>query len=145
MNTPPDDLGKRVAAARAMASIDRDTLADSTGMTSHVLQRIESGLEDLDDSGRRAIIGVVAAATRLPEQFFTVDYWALDRDTPPEDKLNTLERKIDMALARMDEVVREAEGQMTRGKDQLDRFIEVQARDREIMRRVAAHLGIDPG
>jgi hypothetical protein len=42
----------------------------------------------------------------------------------------------------MDHVIAEAEKQMSRGKEQLDRFIASREPDRELLRRIAAHLDI---
>lgn len=138
----PGDLGKRIAAARAYADISPETLADSIGLTPHTLQRIEAGLEELSEGDRWAIIRAVATATRLPRQFLTVDFRVLAGAEPPEDKLDRLEAKIDAALARMDDVVKEAENQMSRGKTQLDRFIDAQQPGRDLLKRIAEHLGI---
>jgi transcriptional regulator with XRE-family HTH domain len=142
MSDAPADFGKRIAAARAYSGIDLDSLADSLSLSPHALHRIEAGLEDLDETQRWGLIKAIAAATRLPEQFLTVDFDSLATDEPPERKLDQLEAKIDAALARMDEVVAEAEGQMTRGKKQLDRFIEHQQPERDLLRRIAEHLNI---
>lgn len=137
-----DDLGKRIAAARAYAGISQDGLADSISVSKHALQRIEAGLEEFGESERWALIHAIALATRLPEQFFTVDFTVLKGDEPPEEKLDRLEAKIDAALARMDDVVKEAENQMSRGKEQLDRFIDAQQPERDLLRLIAEHLGI---
>lgn len=94
-----NDLGKRISAARAYAGIDRETLADGVSLTPTGIQRLEAGLDELTDSERRSTIRQIAAATRLPEQFFTVDYAALARETPPERKLE----RIDTALASIDD------------------------------------------
>jgi transcriptional regulator with XRE-family HTH domain len=143
-HTVGDDLGKRIAAARAYAGISLETLADGISLTPYAIQRIEAGIETLSQGDRRSLVKSVAASTRLPEQFFTVDYAELAAEKAPEDELARLEGKIDTALERMDRVVEEAEGQMTRGKKQLDRFIEVQQPERDLLRRIAEHLGVEP-
>jgi transcriptional regulator with XRE-family HTH domain len=137
-----DDLGKRIAAARAYAGISQEVLADGISLTIHAIQRLEAGVEDLSESDRWSVIRAVAASTRLPDAFFTADFDTLAHDEPPEQKLDRLEHKIDAALKRMDDVVAEAENQMTRGKEQLDRFIAAQEPDRDLLRRVAAHLDV---
>lgn len=139
-----DDLGKRITAARAYAGLSQETLADGVSLTLHAIQRIEAGVEQLTPGDRRSLIRTVAASTRLPEQFFTVDYSDLAAEKAPEDELARLEAKIDTALERMDRVVEEAETQMTRGKEQLDRFVEVQQPERDLLRRIAEHLGVEP-
>jgi transcriptional regulator with XRE-family HTH domain len=127
-----------------------ESLADSINVTPPALQRLEAGVETLSEGDRWALIKAIADATRLPVQFFTVDFDSLTGDEPPEARLSRLEAKadetlsvIDEALARMDRVVKDAEDQMTRGKEQLDRFIAVQQPDRDLLRRIAAHLGIE--
>jgi transcriptional regulator with XRE-family HTH domain len=138
------DLGKRIRAARAYAGIGQENLADSIGVSPHLLQRVEAELEEFGESERWSLIRAIAQATRLPEQWFTVDFDSLAREEAPEDKLGRLEGKVDAALARMDQVVAEAEDQMTRGKLQLDRFIETQATDRGLLHRIASRLDVDP-
>jgi transcriptional regulator with XRE-family HTH domain len=138
-----DDLGKRIAAARAYAGISQEVLADAISLTLHAVQRIEAGVEELKEGDRWSPHHTEAAATRLPEQFFTVDFEDLQADRAPEDRLSALEQKIDTALARMDQVVVDAEGQMTRGKTQLDRFIEHQKPERDLLRRIAEHLDVE--
>lgn len=130
-----DDLGKRIAAARCYAGIDLDGLADSIGMTPPALQRIEAGLEKLSETERWALLRAVATSTRLPEQFFTVEFENLTAERPPEQELERLERKIDRALDRLSVVIEEAETQLTR-------FIEHQEADRELLGLIAQHLGI---
>jgi transcriptional regulator with XRE-family HTH domain len=138
----PDDIGKRIAAARAYAGIDVESLADAISLTPPLVRRIEAGLQDLPEGDQWSMIHAVAGTTRLPEQFFTVEWTTLVGVAPPEDRLAQLERTVAAALVRMDRVVAEAESQMTRGKKQLDRFIEHQAPDRELLRKIAEHLGI---
>jgi transcriptional regulator with XRE-family HTH domain len=142
MSARADDLGKRIVAARAYAGINLEGLADSISVSTTALQRVEAGLEEYGESERWALIRAIALATRLPEQFFTADFAALKGDESPEQKLDRLERKIDQALARMDDVVQEAENQMTRGKEQLDRFVESMGGDRDLLQRIAARLDI---
>ena len=137
-----DDLGKRIAAARAYAGLSAETLADSINLTPTAIQRLEAGIEKLAEGDRWAVIKAVSGATSCPVAFFTADFESMESDTPPEAKLAELERTVKEALARMDDVVREAEEQMTRGKTQLDRFIEHQAPDRALLRAIAEHLGI---
>jgi transcriptional regulator with XRE-family HTH domain len=139
-----DDLGKRIAAARAYAGISQEVLADGISLTIHAVQRLEAGVEDLSESDRWSVIRAVAASTRLPDAFFTADFDSLIHDEPPEQKLDRLEHKIDQALERMDQVVAEADRQMTRGKEQLDRFVQAQERDRDLHRKIAEQLGIKP-
>ena len=139
-----NDLGKRIRAARAYAGINQENLADSTGISPHTIQRVEAGLEEFGESERWSLIHAIAQATRLPEQWFTVDFDSLAREEAPEDKLGRLEGKVDAALARMDQVVAEAENQMTRGKQQLDRFIETQTSDRDLLHQIARRLDIGP-
>jgi transcriptional regulator with XRE-family HTH domain len=98
------DLGKRISAARAYAGIDRETLADGLSLTPTGIQRLEAGLDELSDSDRRSTIHQIATATRLPEQFFTVDYAELAAETPPERKLehiDTLLESLDSRVARI--------------------------------------------
>lgn len=137
-----NDLGKRIKAARAYAGISQENLADSISISHHALQRIEAELDQADGSERWALIHAIAQATRLPEQWFTADFEALPREQPPEEKLDRLERKIDSALERMGSVADEADRQMTRGKEQLDRFIETQQTDRHLLREIAKRLDI---
>lgn len=136
----PHDIGKRITAARAYAGIDVEGLADAVGLSAPLLRRIEAGLEDLREGDWWSTIHAVAGTTRLPEQFFTVEWDTLAGAAPPEDRLAELEEKVNVALARMDRVVAEAEAQMTRGKEQLDRFIEAQGPDRAMLYRIAAKL-----
>jgi transcriptional regulator with XRE-family HTH domain len=154
-----DDLGKRIAAARGYTGMSIQSLADAVNVTVPALERFEGGLEDLSEGDCWALVKAIAAATRLPEQFFTVDFESLIADEPPEVKLSRLEQRADEtlslmndmagvvneALARMNEVSREADAQMTRGKEQLDRFVEHQAPDHELLVRIAEHLGVTPG
>jgi transcriptional regulator with XRE-family HTH domain len=137
-----EDLGKRIAAARAYRGMELASLADAINVTPAVLQRLETGLEDLDEGAEWALLEVVAGATRLPTQFFTVDFQALPNEGAPTSRLERLEQKVDEALERMDGVVREADGQMTRGKDQLDRFIETMGPDRDLLQKIARRLDI---
>lgn len=144
MSDLPDDTGHRITAARAYAGLSQEALADSLGVTVPALQRIEAGLADQAAEDEWAILRGVAAATKVPLQAFTVDFSALDSTQPPEARLTQIERKIDQALARMDQVAEEADHQMTRGKQQLDRFIEAQQSDRDLLRRIAEHVGVPP-
>jgi transcriptional regulator with XRE-family HTH domain len=137
-----DDLGKRIAAARAYAGLSPETLADSISLTAAAIHRIEAGLEKLPEEERWSVIRAVSAATDCPIAFFTTDFASLDAGVPPEQKLARLEGQVDNALRRMDEVIREAKDQMNRGKDQLDRFIEHQAPDHDLLLRIAEHLGV---
>jgi transcriptional regulator with XRE-family HTH domain len=137
-----EELGKRIAAARAYRGMDVASLADAVRLTPTVLQRFEVGTEDLGEEAQRALLEAVADATRLPIQFFAVDFQSLPDEGPPSSRLAALEAKVDEALLRMDRVVAEADAQMTRGKEQLDRFIETMGPDRELIRKIAAHLGI---
>lgn len=139
----PDDIGKRIAAARAYAGIDVESLADAISLTPPLVRRIEAGLQDLPEGDKWSMIHAVAGATRLPEQFFTVEWSTLAGAAPPEDRLAQLERLVRVALSQMDRVVAEADAQMSRGKGQLDRFIEHQAPDRDLLRKIASHLGIE--
>ena len=107
-----EDLGRRITAARAYRGMDLASLADAVGITTPALTRLEAGMTSLSDGDQWALLQAVASATRLPEQFFTVDFESLPLDESPERALDRLERKVDEALARMDEVVREAEEQM---------------------------------
>jgi transcriptional regulator with XRE-family HTH domain len=137
-----EDLGKRITAARSYAGIDIPSLADAISVTPAALQRWEAGLEELAEGDMWTLIKAIADATRLPEQFFTVDFQSLVGEEPPEARLARLERKVDEALARMDLVAAEADRQMTRGKKQLDRFIANMEPERELLRRIAAHLDV---
>lgn len=138
-----EDLGKRVSAARAYRGMDVASLADAVGLTPTLLQRFEVGTEELSDEAERSLLEAVAEVTRLPVQFFTVAFAGLADEGAPSSRLHTLEQKVDEALARMDLVVAEAEGQMTRGKKQLDRFIKTMGPDRELIRAIARHLGVE--
>jgi transcriptional regulator with XRE-family HTH domain len=144
MSDLPDDTGHRITAARAYAGLSQEALADSLGITVPALQRIEAGLAEQSTEDEWAILRGVSAATRVPLQAFTVDFGLLDGTAPPEARLAQLEQKIDQALARMDQVAKEADFQMTRGKQQLDRFIEAQQSDRDLLRRIADHVGVPP-
>jgi transcriptional regulator with XRE-family HTH domain len=137
-----DDLGKRIAAARAYTGWDRDTLADGVGITAAALQRIEVGDEELTEEERFALINAVAEATRIPAGYFTTHLDAMIGEDSPAARLDRLERKIDEALGRMDGVAREADRQMSRGKEQLDRFIASMQPNEELLRRIAAHLDV---
>jgi len=140
----PDDIGQRIAAARAYAGLSREALADSLGLTPAALQRLEAGVTDLRVEQQWGMLSAVAEATRVPLQAFTTDFGVLDGTMPPDERLSQLEAKIDQALARMDDVAKEADFQMTRGKEQLDRFIETQQSDRDLLRRIAEHVGVPP-
>jgi transcriptional regulator with XRE-family HTH domain len=99
-----NDLGKRITAARAYAGIDRETLADGVSLTPTGIQRLEAGLDELTHDERRSTIQQIAAATRLPEQFFTVDYAELAGETTPERRLDQLDatlKSMDGRLARI--------------------------------------------
>jgi transcriptional regulator with XRE-family HTH domain len=136
------DLGKRITAARGYRAMDLASLADSINVTAPALQRFEAGVEPLSEGDQWALIGAIAEATQLPVSFFTTDFQSLPNEGPPEARLDRLEHKIDHALERMDKVIEEAENQMARGKEQLDRFIAAQEPERDLLRRVAAHLDV---
>ncbi len=142
MSDLPDDIGRRISAARAYAGLSVEALADSIGLKHEVLQRLEAGAEVLTEEEWWGIVRNVGAITRVPVQAFSVEFGTLDGTQPPEVRLTQLEEKIDEALARMDEVAEEADRQMTRGKEQLDRFIETQQSDRDLLRRIAEHVGV---
>jgi len=135
-----DDLGKRIAAARAYAGLSAESLADSINLTPTAINRLEAGVEELDGEEHWAVIKNVSAATGCPVAFFTTDFAALASGEAPSERLERLEQKVDEALSRMDDVVREAENQMTRGKEQLDRFIAAQDADRDTLHRIVAKL-----
>jgi len=137
-----DDLGRRIAAARAYAGLSAESLADSINMTPTAINRLEAGIEELDGEEYWAVIKNVSAATACPVAFFTTDFASLARGEAPTERLESLEKKIDDALERMNCVADEADQQMARGKEQLDRFIEHQAPDRELLRAIATHLGL---
>ncbi len=124
--TANPELGRRIRSARAYAGITAQTLAAGMSTDLNALERLEAGIQPLDPAARRTVITIVSQQTGCPEQFFTADFSALDGEEPPESKLDRLERKIDVALAAMDSVVAEAREQMTRGGQQLDRFMGVQ-------------------
>lgn len=141
----PNDLGKRIRAARAYAGLEIDVLADAMSLTPQLLGRIEAGVEALPDDDARSVIRGVAGITRLPEAIFTVDLATLRGEESPTSIAEALSAKIDAALERMDEVIAQAEQQMTRGAEQLDRFIAHQHEDRDLLRTIADHVGVDRG
>jgi transcriptional regulator with XRE-family HTH domain len=138
-----EDFGRRLRAASAYAGLTVDQVADALGMTPAALGRIEAGAEQLEGDERRALMGAVARVTGLPEAFFTISLAQLVGEEVPESIVDGLSRKIDEALAAMDLVVAEAQEQMTRGKDQLDRFISHQHEDRDLWRKIAEKVGVD--
>jgi transcriptional regulator with XRE-family HTH domain len=85
------ELGKRIQAARAYVGLDREALADALGLGPPTLGRIEAGVEPLNAVDRRAVITGVANVTRIPEEFFTVDFSTLVGEETPE---STLERLV---------------------------------------------------
>ncbi|HTA73318.1 MAG TPA: hypothetical protein VK733_03545 [Gemmatimonadaceae bacterium] len=93
-----NDLGNQIPAARAYAGISRSTLADSISVSTHALQRIEAGLEEYGESERWALIHAITLATRLPEQFFTVDFAQLEREESPESRIAQYEALIERSL-----------------------------------------------
>lgn len=137
-----DDLRKRIAAARCYAGLTQPGLADAIGLTAPALERLELGLTELSPPEERAVISAVAEVTGVPVGLFTADLAAIRGVEPPEDKLARLESKVDEALRRMDAVVLEAEGQMSRGKAQLDRFIANMQGDRDTLGLIAETLGV---
>jgi transcriptional regulator with XRE-family HTH domain len=102
------ELGKRIAAARAYAGWERDTLADGIGMTPATLQRIETGDEALEigDTQFWSVVQAVAATTRLPTQFFTLDFSTFPEDGPPEARL---EQRIEPLLDHLERVLAHVE------------------------------------
>lgn len=138
-----EDFGRRLRAASAYAGLTVEQVADALGMTPAALGRVEAGAEKLEDDERRALMGAVARVTGLPEAFFTISLAQLVGEEIPEAIVAGLSRKIDEALARMDLVIAQAEAQMTRGKEQLDRFIAHQHEDRDLWRRIAEKVGVD--
>lgn len=73
----PDDLGRRIRAARAHAGLSRETLAASLNFPMARLERFEAGVDEPGDD-RQKNIAELADATRLPASFFTGDFDSLD-------------------------------------------------------------------
>lgn len=110
------DLGKRVRAARGYTGISQATLADGLCMSAAALERFEAGLDEPAEDQRHSMIRDLAIVTRLPEQFFTVDYAQLEREESPESKLAQYEALIERLLGELARLLKPRQGDND-GKD----------------------------
>ncbi len=136
------DLGRRIAAARAYTGMSVQSLADAVNVTVPALERFENDLADLSEDDRWALLCAIANATRLPTQFFTVDFATLPDEGPPSLRLAALEGKVESGLEEARRIGQEAQATMDQGKDQLQQFLAAMEPDRDLIRQIAAHLGI---
>ena len=66
------DLGRRIAAARAYRDLDQDTVAKEVGVRRDTLGRYEKGF--IPKPSRAGAAEGAAKATRLPREFFSIDF-----------------------------------------------------------------------
>ena len=69
-NTPIDSLPKRLRAARAVAEMSLDELAQEVGVERHRLGRWERGVDPVPPLVEAGLIAAVAKATGFPQAFF---------------------------------------------------------------------------
>jgi hypothetical protein len=89
-----DDLGRRIAAARAYAGeIGRAELAARISSTEDAIKQLEAGVPHLDETTRVVVIKAIADACGLPYAFFTVN-WEEMPDLLPQAASADLEARV---------------------------------------------------
>jgi transcriptional regulator with XRE-family HTH domain len=118
----PEEIRRRVKAARALAGISVKELAErinQEGLGERTLRALEG---DAGRAWRPMELQAVAQACGLPYEFFTVDFSSVfDRELRVDDRLDELERRlrrlegVQAAPAPPGELGRRAEGSQPNG------------------------------
>lgn len=137
-----DDLGRRIAAARAYRSMSVQVLADELGIKAPTVERVELGTETMTDDEAWALLENVARVTDLPTQFFTVDFEQLPSAGSPSTQLGKLMERMELVLSRGDRQIIDGRGLIEAFLEHSRRNEKRDADDSGLIRRIAAHLGI---
>jgi transcriptional regulator with XRE-family HTH domain len=118
-------------------------LAEALGVSAPMLGLIEAGAEVLQDDERRAVIPAVARVTRVPEEFFSVDFSTLVGEESPEATLARLVPKVESFAAEMYALADRFAGEVARWAQALDQLTVLEFETSQARQDVRAALLID--